>query len=195
MKTLEGIWGSAPEKDAMTEGDWHVFKVRPGNLPVRRLAAMGHLLRRYGKEGLLPGLVGGLENIRLEGGHREMEARLLVSAEGYWARNLDFGLPGGVGLPALLGRGRAAVIAVNVLLPFAAAWGCPRPGLARKARLIYRDYPALAENTLERHMGRQLGLGRRSVGTARRQQGLIHIYRTFCSQGRCEDCPLGGEQR
>ncbi|MFH1646242.1 MAG: DUF2851 family protein [Chloroflexota bacterium] len=193
VKTLEGIWAGAPEKDPMTEGDWHVFKVRPGNLPARRLAAIGHLLLRYGKEGLLPGLVGGLEKIRAEGGHRELEERLLVPAEGYWARNLDFGLPGGAGLPALLGRGRAAVIAVNVLLPFAAAWGRSRPGPAQKARLIYRDYPALAENTLERHMGRQLGLGRRPVGSARRQQGLIHIYRTFCSQGRCNDCPLGGE--
>ena len=30
----------------------------------------------------------------------------------------------------------------------------------------------------------------RLVNSARRQQGLIHIYDSLCTQGRCNDCPL-----
>ena len=96
------------------------------------------------------------------------------------------------GFYASLGRGRAAVIVINVLLPFAAARGRlnSNPELSAKAMEIYRHYPALADNALQRHMANQLGTGRYLAGTARRQQGLLHIYKTLCSQGRCRECPL-----
>ncbi len=95
-------------------------------------------------------------------------------------------------LPSLLGGRRAADIVVNVLLPFAFAWGNlnSQPELARRAFGLYRFYPKLAVNALERHMSNQLGLNRSLVNSAQRQQGLIHIYKTLCSQGRCDSCPL-----
>ncbi len=101
---------------------WDTFKVRPGNLPVRRLAAMSYLLLRYREKGLLSGLMDYLDGWQPES-PRGLEAGLMVGAEGYWAAELDFGLPAGRSAPALLGRDRAAEIVVNVLLPFAAAWG------------------------------------------------------------------------
>jgi len=42
-------------------------------------------------------------------------------------------------------------------------------------------------------MGRQLGIGGSVVNTARRQQGLIHLFKTFCSIGGCLNCPLNKE--
>jgi hypothetical protein len=190
---LEEVWAGCRETAAMSPSDWHFFKVRPGNLPTRRIAAVSHLLLGYRGEGILAGLIDRLGEATVATGYREIERALLVAAEGYWGAYLDFGLPGGRCLPALLGRGRAADIVVNVLLPFAAAWGRAgaRPGLAVKALEMYRQYPVLAENTLERHMVKQLGIGRYLVSTARRQQGLLHIYRAFCAQGKCRDCPLG----
>jgi len=186
---LEKVWAACRETATMTEDDWHFFKVRPGNLPTRRIAAMCHLLLRYRGEGVLAGLIDRLGEAAIETGYREMERALLVTADAHRGRHLDFGLP------VLLGRGRAADIVVNVLLPFAAAWGRAnaRPELAGKASEIYRHYPVLAENTLERHMVNQLGIGRYLVNSAQRQQGLLHIYKTLCSQGRCQDCPLGRE--
>jgi hypothetical protein len=38
----------------------------------------------------------------------------------------------------------------------------------------------------------QLGVSSSLINSARRQQGLIHIYRTLCTQGKCSSCPLGG---
>ena len=89
----------------------------------------------------------------------------------------------------------ATHIIVNVLLPFAAAWGrlTSRTGLAVKALDLYRRYPRLCENTVERHMVNQLKISRYLVNSAQRQQGLIHIYKTLCAQGRCCDCPIGSE--
>lgn len=193
VSQLERLWAASRETAKMSGDDWCFFKVRPGNFPTRRIAAMSCLLLRYREEGMLAGLMGVLEEMPVDAVRSSLERLLLVTAEGYWGRNLDYGLCGGIGLPALLGKARAADIVVNVLLPFAAAWGRlnSRPELAGKALGIYRSYPRLAENTLERHMINQLGTGKYQVSTARRQQGLIHIYKTLCSQGRCGECPLG----
>ncbi len=176
--SLERIWADCRETATMSAEDWRFFKVRPANSPVRRIAAMCHLLLRYRGEGLLGGLTGVLEGVKNEDGWREIEKALAVEGDGY---------------PSLLGRERAAVIAVNVLLPFAVAWGSVNghTRLAKKAAGIYRSYPPLGENALQRHMSRQLGINRYIVSTARRQQGLLHIYKTLCSQGKCRDCPLG----
>jgi len=83
---------------------------------------------------------------------------------------------------------------VNVLLPFTFAWSrfTSQPELARKAFELYCHYPRLEVNTVERHMSHQLGLNSDLVSSAQRQQGLIHIYNTLCSQGDCHRCPFGG---
>jgi len=174
----------------MDPGDWRSFKVRPGNLPRRRLAAMSYLLLRYRDEGPLAGLGRALENSTSENTRNRLEGSLVVAASDYWAENLDFGLPARGPVPALLGADRASIIIVNVLLPFVAAWG--RPALAEKAAETYRRYPALAENAPERHMRHQLGANRLVVNSVRRQQGLLHVFKTFCVQGKCPECPLGG---
>ena len=126
----------------------------------------------------------------LSQGHRELEELLLVTTDDYWASHITPRCRRMV--PALLGHSRAADIALNVLLPFAFAWGRrSRPDFSRKALDLYRRYPRLAVNNLEKHMNRQLGLTGALVNSAARQQGLIHIYRTRCSQGKCHACPLG----
>jgi hypothetical protein len=193
---LETVWADSGGAAAMSADDWHFFKVRPGNYPSRRIAAMSYLLLRYRTEGLLSGLVNNLCEVAVEGGYRRLERALEIAAEGYWGSHLDLGLPAGGIVPALLGRERAADIVVNVLLPFAAAGGsAAHPELAEKARAMYRHYPALASNSLEKHMRGQLGIDRHLVNTARRQQGLIHLYKTRCSQGKCADCPMSSDGR
>jgi hypothetical protein len=189
---LENIWAAQGQAVTMSAADWHSFKVRPGSLPRRRLAAMSYLLRRVREEGLLPVLLRELESSSPEKCFRSLKDWLFVGAEGFWAENLDFGLPARQTAPALLGADRADIIVVNVLLPFVFAWAeePSRSGLAARAMEIYRSYPALGENALEKHMRRQLGISPCTVNSARRQQGLLHIYKTYCSQGKCRECPL-----
>ena len=133
-----------------------------------------------------------LGRVKGAGGCQELERMLLVPANGYWARHFDFGPASRIRGDALLGRGRASVIAVNIFLPFAFAWGRlnSQPELAEKALDIYRHYPRLAANIVERHMQRQLRMGGNLANSARRQQGLLHIYKILCTQGKCCLCPL-----
>lgn len=58
---------------------------------------------------------------------------------------------------------------------------------------VYALYPRLAENRVTVAMtGEALGPRKeRNITGARRQQGLIHLYRLYCEARRIE-CPLSG---
>lgn len=171
--------------------DWELYKVRPGNSPLRRILALSHLIYRFRQRGWLDTLLEMVRETPIERGARELELAFTVN-EAYYG-GADCCLPGLSAGPVILGRDRAAGIVINVLLPFAWAWGqrSLEPELSRRARQIYRRYPHIAANSIERHMLDQFSLGPRQVNSALRQQGLIHIYKTLCIQGKCGECGFG----
>ncbi len=190
---LEGLWSAYRSNREMSPDIWNLSCVRPYNSPLRRLAAMSHLINRYREEGLLAGLWGRCAvRVLSRRDWCRMEEGLVVSADDYWRCHFDFGVRRLTASPTILGEGRAADIMVNVLLPFTYARGQSngRPELAAAALDAYRDHPKLSDNALLKHMRAQLQIRHSMVNTARRQQGLMHTYRTLCTQGRCERCPL-----
>jgi hypothetical protein len=192
LNQLEELWAARGSPKAIPEDEWQLFKVRPNNFPPRRIAAMSYLILRYRKRGIVAEVVDIIKETPVSRGYLRLEQEVIVTADGYWASHFDFGPYYRTNNLALIGRWRAADIVVNVLLPFAFAWGklnC-QPEVERKAVDIYQSYPRLAVNNVERHMMKQLRLNRNLVNSAQRQQGLIHIYNTLCSQGKCNCCQL-----
>jgi hypothetical protein len=161
---------------AVSTGSWRLFRIRPCNSPFRRLAAMSYLLLKYRDKGLLRSMLDLIDSVPDPVKPRELERELVISE-------------GGI---SFLGKNRAAEIIVNVLLPFVFAFGNKynEPELSERALALYAVYPGLEKNSLTRHMTAQLGLYRTAVNTAIRQQGMIHIYKTLCTQGRCHECEL-----
>ena len=189
LDAVERQWRASGPARGLTHHDWSLFRVRPGNHPARRLAGMARLLWRCHGPGLLATLSAALETAN---GWPGLIDALTVAADGYWADHCDFG---GVcrGLDGfLIGKSRAADIVVNIVLPFAAALSeaAGHPGLAATALALYETCPPAAENAIERHLRAQLGLKPSVINTARRQQGLLHLYKRFCTQGRCGECAL-----
>jgi hypothetical protein len=83
-----------------------------------------------------------------------------------------------------LGTERARTIVVNVVLPLAVANDrAPR----------FPTLPPLPENTITREMGELVftPAGRHRVDSARRQQGLLYLYRRWCRDKDCAACILG----
>ncbi|MBI4181050.1 MAG: DUF2851 family protein [Chloroflexi bacterium] len=193
LDKLESIWASFQGTEVMSYHDWHLFKVRPNNSPLRRLVAMSYLLLRYRQEGILDAVVNLVKEAPANHGHRHLGEGLAVTTDDYWANHFDFS-SGRRESPTLLGSGRVADITVNVLLPFTFAWGqfIYQTDLAGKAIDLYRSYPRLPTNSVEKHMTEQLSLSSSLVNSAQRQQGLIHIYNNWCTQGRCDCCRLAG---
>jgi hypothetical protein len=165
----------------MSSSCWHLFRVRPENHPARRLTGAAHLLSRYLDEGLLPGILRLVEESRSDIGR--LEAGFMVSAEGHRC----------YGERALIGQGRAREIAINIALPFAFAWAeaNSQASLAEQALRLYRVYPRSGGNEITRDLLKLLGSRASAVvDSARRQQGLLHLDKTFCRPRRCDVCPL-----
>jgi len=202
VQEIEARWRAHPCSGSLTLAHWRLFRVRPGNHPARRLAGMVRLLRRHG-DGLLEGLMTLVAGASPEDVPAWLEAGLTVPAEGYWADHYDFGRScPNLGLH-LIGGARVVEIVVNVLLPFGVGWGQGRRAghlshakgnLSGKASRLFATHPAADENAIGRQMRAQLGLKRAAVSTAERQQGLLHLYKRYCTQGRCGECPLGKYQ-
>jgi hypothetical protein len=85
-----------------------------------------------------------------------------------------------------IGRGRAQVVAINVVLPFAAA-----AGVVEAARLFER-LPGEPSNRIVRYMAQQLGHPAVRFRGACHQQGLLHLFHLTCAARTCERCPARG---
>ena len=179
---LEEIWKSLGIKERMEGMEWRFFRVRPENFPTRRIIALSYLLHKY--RGRLLEDLGQLINWTCS--YRELEKALIVTTDGYWANHCDFGMEISWN-PTLIGRGRAREIVVNILLPFFFTMG-----MEEKMLRLYRSYPRLMENRITKYMEKKIfgGHNPKLVNSALHQQGLIHLYKTFCDEGKCDSCPL-----
>jgi hypothetical protein len=193
VQELEQIWQSVDKKvKTMKESDWNFSHIYPNNSPVRRIVAQSYLLERYCEEKLLAGILQLVKEAPLPNGHHALENGLTVAGDGYWRDHFDFDVGSKTKISAILGNSKAGEIVINVVLPFAFSWGelANDPELMKKPMELYNNYPKLAENEITRHMAQQLCLEDLSDFTACHQQGLIHIFRNYCREGRCSQCLL-----
>ncbi len=184
---LSERWRRAGLRPVLGPGDWDRTGIRPPNSPHRRLAAAGVLLARYWRDGLQQALL----DLSKARSPTEVRRELQVEGDGFWASQLDFHLPASRA-PALLGEGRAGEILVNVLLPhlYAAAHLAGDAELKRRALRLYRGAPACPDNEVTREVKALMAASKGGcpvVNSARRQQGLIHVYRVL--QGRASPAP------
>lgn len=152
---------------------WRTQGLRPANRPPRRLAGAAALAARFARTGLLHGLMAAVgEGAQL--GPSALLRALIVDE-------------GGV---ALIGSSRAGEMAVNVALPFAVAWGSP--ALQAAAEALYRRWPRPSPYGITRHLDQALSVGEEEgiAVNARRQQGMLYLYKAYCSRGGCGRCPL-----
>jgi hypothetical protein len=209
-RELAAAWKQAelsPAEDPMPPSLWRLRLVRPYNHPLRRLGGVAHLFAEHARSGLLPDLVERLQ-VR-ENRMAAIDGFFEPQPSIYWSHRAGFGRPVFSEPVRPIGLGVARTIALNILLPFAAALGYRRrePSLARAARETFRAFPPLEENSVTAHVQHRMTGSRRErqrrewrralVASARRQQGLHQLYRDRCARGPegCEDCPVVGGMR
>ncbi|MCH7488459.1 MAG: DUF2851 family protein, partial [Chloroflexi bacterium] len=160
---------------------------RPANHPARRLAGVARLLVRH--RALLDG--GAMPERHLALSTPELIAAWTVAASGYWRCHMAPGAAAKRSPGALIGRSRAIELLTNAVLPWAAAVAEARGESPSAATRSFHTLPrpgrygalAFLEANLKQS-GVSLPLN------ARRQQGLLALYKTECTQGGCGRCPL-----
>ena len=147
----------------LSQDEWHCFRVRPSNHPRRRIAGGAVLLDRF----LGEGLTAGLERAAEESNPGKLLSALMVAG-------------GSNRKEALIGRGRAGDLAINVVLPFlhGLATGSGQSCRSRGYLDLYHRFGKLQENELTREMARQLmdPAWHGALTNARQQQGLLHLH-------------------
>ncbi len=144
-----------PRVKPIAKRDWNLFRVRPPNHPVRRITGAAHLLDACLDMGLTETLIA----LLVDGGIRQLNARMEQRPH--------------------IGKARARDIVVNVALPCLHAYGNTRgdDSLAQAALDAYTKAPKLQDNELTREMRRLCAIDKGVKLNARRQQGMIHLYK------------------
>ncbi len=138
------------------EKDWHLFRVRPSNHPARRIIGLALIIDGC----LYGGIAETFATALSRGGAKALTARLEHRPH--------------------IGKGRARDMLINIALPFLHAYATEQGNdeLTDAARAAYAAAPKLQENEITREMRRLCNIGSDVKMTARKQQGLIHLYKT-----------------
>ena len=174
------------------EAEWTFFRLRPSNFPTARLAAMTFLLPSLFSDNPLRTILPLLTSPSLTETqrHNGLHRMLSVRPDWHWIRRVQFGPPGTHG--ATIGRSRQIDLLANTILPLAALFGRTfnDSELAENTQRIYSALPLSDADTITRQVSRQLIRRSFRLTSARQQQGILHLYRFFCSQGRCDSCAI-----
>ena len=82
---------------------------------------------------------------------------------------------------------------MNVIIPFVCLYAkvFGKDDVTERCLAIAADMPLLEENTILRTMQKHLTAGKLRIDFAYQQQGLIQLYKKYCTADRCQECAVG----
>ncbi len=94
---------------------------------------------------------------------------------------------------ARLGRDRIIELLINTVVPVALLYGrlFRNQALQSHAQNVYDALPASQDNTVTRTIRKQLLRSTIVPQSAWMQQGMIQLYKLYCTQNRCGQCEIG----
>lgn len=196
VRNLKEIWANLKYKydgKNFHPAHWHFFRLRPQNFPTVRLAGGCRLVYKLLHEDLFSKILKIMKRI---GDNKKIVSDirnlLIIKSDGYWKAHYIFDQPAKIPLNYFLGLSRVDEIIVNVLLPSIAVYYeiFGQKEFTEKAVQIYSDYYQNTENNLVDELSKNLNLNdawKRSV----LYQGMIELFRTYCSRDRCLECYIG----
>ena len=206
---IERIWSEirCDTKQKPMDGELWSFKYsRPGNYPTRRIAAISRLLAENYETGVFRVIVNSFEKTdknksdidQIKNIIKITESIFLELYDDHWSHYYTFGGRRSDKKGRLIGKERAAVIFINIVIPVILAYARKRedPELEVKLFKAYKRHLKLSPNNITRFMNYRI-LGKdlqkeNVINSARRQQGLLQIFKDFCESDdiACERCVL-----
>ncbi len=172
---------------------WHFFRLRPRNFPTIRIAGGARLIYKLLKKNLIGQI---LDAVKKSSNQKQLTRYLrsmfTIKAEGFWTRHYVFDQPAQSTIDYLIGESRADEIIINTILPIISLYFeiFKQRELSVKVIKLYLNYYQRNENNLVSEVADTLHLNdawRRTV----LYQGMIELYRAYCSQEKCLECHIG----
>lgn len=194
---LQAAWNNLPKKPAvvpMQKTEWNFSPTRPSNFPTIRIAAAANLCYKLLYGSLFKSLItvcGGsysAPKIKIE----QLCSLFRISDDEFWNYHYSF-TEAVQAKHAVLGDSRIHDIIVNTVIPFVCLYAkvFGKRDLAEHSLNIAVELPPLEENTILRRMKKQLAKNKIKITAAYQQQGLIQLYKNYCTAARCNECEIG----
>jgi len=186
---------SSYDGQTFRETDWHFFQLRPQNFPTIRIAGGVLLVDQLLKQVLIPPIIKKISEIyKPETLIQNLRNLLIVRAEGYWKNHYVFDKPSQDELKYFIGNTRVEEMLVNVVFPFAYVYFelFNKKSLAQKTLNAFSRILLSSDNSLVKEISESLNLNsqwKRAVIN----QGMLELFRSFCSKEKCKDCKIGAK--
>ncbi len=183
------------EGDPLEPRAWTFGGTRPVNYPTRRIAGMSRLLEHAAESGgLLPAIESELRRAPAapsrriaRGSAAKAVIELLTGVrDDYWSRRTTFGGKKLRSDTKLIGKNRSTIMFVDAIVPIllARARADEDRDLENRLHRAYATLPKLPSNSVHRFMASRIFGGDvpadEIVTSARRQQGLLQLFRDYC---------------
>jgi hypothetical protein len=197
VRRLQGRWTEvrpAFRVPLLHEADWLFFRLHPGNFPTARLASMCLLLPVLFGPGGFRSIIRTLSEAGSFPAQRitMLQSFFTISPDAYWQTHLHFAsLAGPPGVR--LGSARVHEVVVNVIIPIVKLYArvFEQPLIDQRAEEVLRILPPGHHNRITRMVQRVLLRNVVPLSTALRQQGVLHLHRSYCLRSRCSECIIG----
>ncbi|MCB9249288.1 MAG: DUF2851 family protein [Ignavibacteriales bacterium] len=175
------------------ETQWHFLGQRPQNFPTIRIVGGAILIESILHHNLAGQIIKKFSEINnpkvLINSIRSL---FILKATGYWQEHYVFNKKSKVKLNYLLGLSRADEIMINVILPYLSVYFelFGNQKLSKKVLQIYNEYDQKSDNKITKDVSKGLqveGLEKKTIYA----QGMIELYRNYCSKNRCLECEIG----
>jgi hypothetical protein len=172
---------------------WHFFRMRPQNFPTVRIAGGAWLLAGLIHKNLIPAVAKKITEIHnFEVLAKSLRSTFIIKAEGFWKRHYIIDQTSNSEIKYFVGISRADEIVVNVVLPFYAVYFdmFGKKEAVKKVMKFYNAYEERSDNQLTMEVAQSLNMDgkvHRTVLT----QGMIELFRSYCSRSQCLECEMG----
>ena len=193
VQRLENLWAEfqlTHRIKTMKPEEWKLFRLRPDNFPMIRVAGLAKFLCQNRKQSLIEIFLEVFQNSP-EDITRTCLSVLTVGSFGHWSEH--YFLEGGDKRKHsdLIGRQRAFEILVNAVLPALALYAkmTKNKVLTDTVLKVYKTSKSLERNSVVSYMNKQFRLPQKNDQSMEYVQGLIHLHKR-CTAYACADCPV-----
>lgn len=196
IKKLQNVWNAISniyDGEILDETQWHFLGQRPQNFPTIRIFGGAKLLDSIITKNLVGTIIKKFTDINsTKVLINSIRSLFIIKASGYWKEHYVFNKKSKIKLNYVIGLSRADEIFINVLLPFLSVYFdmFGNRDLSKKVLKVYNEFTQKMDNKIVREVSNNLMLERLSKKTIY-SQGMIELYRSYCTKSKCLECKLG----
>jgi hypothetical protein len=193
---LAKIWsklGKEYDGKKFDETQWQFLGQRPQNFPTVRIAGGAKILYSLISQNLISEIFKKFSEIKSTNVLiNTIRSLFIIKSTGYWQDHYIFEKISAHKINYFVGLGRGDEIFINVILPFLFIYYeiFGNEELSKKVLKVYNEYEQHTDNRIVKEVSDTLsiyGLNKKSVYS----QGMIELYRNYCTKNRCLDCDIG----